>query len=184
MRRDAALAQLRHRLADLGDHRRHQPFGRLVEQQHLRLEAERARHGQHLLLAARQRAGALLQPLAQEREKVEHALRASRCPCRAPSGRSRCSRRPSSRRTAAGPAAHRRRRPSAPHAPASSVSSRPPSLIEPDARRHQPHDRLQRRRLAGAVAAEQAKHLALAAARGRGRAAPAPRRRSSRARRW
>ena len=174
------LAQRADRLADLRDHRRHQTLGRLVEQQHLRLEAERPRHGQHLLLAAGQRAGALAEPFAQQREKREHARRASPRPCRAPSGRSRGSRR---RQLGEQPPALRHIGDAglaAPHAAAAPVSSRSPSRIEPAARRDQAHDRLEQRRLAGAVAAEQAQHLALAQRERRARAAPAPRRRSSR----
>ena len=51
---------------------------RLVEQQQPRPRHERARDREHLLLAARERAGALLAALAQAREQLEHAL-AVRC---------------------------------------------------------------------------------------------------------
>src|SRR5215510_6279297 len=66
--RHAFVAQRADDLGDLRDHARHQPFGRLVEQNDLGLERHRTRDRQHLLLAARQRAAALVAPLAEDRE--------------------------------------------------------------------------------------------------------------------
>ena len=53
---------------------RSQTERRLVEQQDRRLRHQRARDGQHLLLAARQRAGVLLDALFQHRKKREDPL--------------------------------------------------------------------------------------------------------------
>src|SRR5919108_4168775 len=58
--RDAVLVQHLNDVADLRDHARHQPLGRLVEQDDARLEHHRPRDGEHLLLAARERAARLV----------------------------------------------------------------------------------------------------------------------------
>src|SRR5271170_7593063 len=50
-------------LADLRHHARHQPFGRLVEQDDLGFQHHRAGNRQHLLLAARQGSTALVATL-------------------------------------------------------------------------------------------------------------------------
>src|SRR6478735_3041634 len=50
--RDAFVVQRVDDLMDLGDHARHQPLGRLVEQDDLGLEHHGAGDGEHLLLAA------------------------------------------------------------------------------------------------------------------------------------
>ena len=55
-------------LLDLRDHARHQAFGRLVEQDDLRLQHHGAGDGEHLLLAARQRAAGLAAALRQHRK--------------------------------------------------------------------------------------------------------------------
>ena len=97
--------------AALDEHRR-EAHRRLVHQQQLRLRHQRAAHRDHLLLAARQRAGELGAPLVEEREQRR---RRARTP---PSGRpsaagrrpSRGSRAPSSARTAAGSRARSRAR--------------------------------------------------------------------------
>ena len=168
----------------LDDHRR-QAFGRLVHHQQLRLEQQRPADRQHLLLAARE-------------------LRAAVAACARPgAGTSRRCDRP--RAAAAPPGAGSRRpterRPDAPAlrhvgdaAPGDSVrrqaagSARPHRRMLP-LRRHQPGDRVAQRRLAHAVAADDAEHAALErrssrpAAHGRGRSrrrgprppAPAPR---------
>src|SRR5713226_8337355 len=52
-------------LVDLSHHAGHEPFRRLVEEDHLRLEHHGARDGEHLLFAARQRAPCLVPSLAQ-----------------------------------------------------------------------------------------------------------------------
>ena len=59
------------RLADLGDHDRRQPQRRLVEKQQPRLSHQRAADREHLLLTAAQKAGALVDALAQDREHLE-----------------------------------------------------------------------------------------------------------------
>src|SRR4029078_3642496 len=59
-------------VADLRHHSRHQPFGRLIEQNDLRLEHHRTRDRKHLLLTTRQRAAGLVATLAQHRKIVEH----------------------------------------------------------------------------------------------------------------
>ena len=46
----------------------------IVEQQQLRIQHQRPRHREHLLLAARQRARVLTPPLAEDRKQLEHAL--------------------------------------------------------------------------------------------------------------
>jgi hypothetical protein len=56
---DALALQLANGREDRLDHARHQPFGRLVEQEQRRLQAQRAGDGEHLLLAAAQGAGDL-----------------------------------------------------------------------------------------------------------------------------
>ena len=58
----------------LFDEARRKPHRRLVQQQHLRLKHQRARHRQHLLFAARQRAGQLIAPLAQPRKQIIHPV--------------------------------------------------------------------------------------------------------------
>src|SRR6478672_734153 len=69
---DALAMQRVDDLVNLRDHARHQPFGRLVKQDDLGLEHHGPRNGEHLLLAARQRAAGLIAPLAEHREIVEH----------------------------------------------------------------------------------------------------------------
>ncbi len=54
--------------ADFGDDQRREPFRRLVHQQHARIAHQRAADREHLLLAARERAGGLLLALLQARE--------------------------------------------------------------------------------------------------------------------
>src|SRR2546425_3233628 len=63
-----------HDLLDLRDHAGHEPLGRLVEQDDLRLEHHRAGDGEHLLLAARQRTAGLVAALSQNREVGVHLL--------------------------------------------------------------------------------------------------------------
>src|ERR671918_696122 len=69
-------------LADVGDHARHQPLSRLVEQDDLRLQHHGAGDGQHLLLAAREGAAGLVLPLAEDGEAaidlVQQGLAAAR----------------------------------------------------------------------------------------------------------
>src|SRR5262247_2189712 len=69
--RDALPVQHLDDRADLRDHARHQAFRRLVQQDDLGLEHHRAGNGEHLLLAAGERAAGLASPLRQHREKGE-----------------------------------------------------------------------------------------------------------------
>ena len=68
----SALMRLDQR-EQLLDQQRRQAERRLVEDQELRLGHQSAADRQHLLLAARQRAGALALPLGEPREDREHA---------------------------------------------------------------------------------------------------------------
>src|SRR6266567_913713 len=61
-------------LENLPGDERGEPERRLVEQQEARPAHERARDRQHLLLAARERAAALVEPLAQPRKQDEDAV--------------------------------------------------------------------------------------------------------------
>src|SRR5215510_10625420 len=61
-------------LADLTDHPRHEAFGRLVDQHDARLQHHRARDGEHLLLAAGQRAPGLIAALREDREALVDLL--------------------------------------------------------------------------------------------------------------
>ena len=63
-----ARVELGDDLEDLLDDERREPERGLVEQQQLRPAHQRARDGEHLLLAARQRAAALVQALLEARE--------------------------------------------------------------------------------------------------------------------
>ena len=69
--RHALLVQDGDDLPDLRDHARHQALGRLVEQDDLGLQHHGPGDGEHLLLAARQRAAGLVAPLGQHREVGE-----------------------------------------------------------------------------------------------------------------
>src|SRR5215831_3020407 len=68
---DPLPVQRLHDLPDLGHHARHESLGRLVEQDDLGLEHHRAGDGEHLLLAARQRAAGLVTALREHREVGE-----------------------------------------------------------------------------------------------------------------
>ena len=59
---------------DLRNQARHDAFGRLVEDDQLRPHHQAARDREHLLLAARQRDGRLLQALLETREAGEHIV--------------------------------------------------------------------------------------------------------------
>ena len=71
---DEHLLQQRH------DHRR-QTFGRLVHDQEVRVEEERARDRQHLLFAARQLSAAIALAFGKPGEGVVDPARCSRRPC-------------------------------------------------------------------------------------------------------
>ncbi len=70
LRRD----QLADDLVELVDDDRGQAHGELVEQQDLRVGRQRPGHGEHPLLAARQRARQLLAPVGQRGEALEGLL--------------------------------------------------------------------------------------------------------------
>src|SRR5690606_7784054 len=63
-----------HGFPDAGNHGRHEPFRRFVQQQHVWLDTKRTGHGQHLLLATRQRGGTLLKTFPEHGEKPQHML--------------------------------------------------------------------------------------------------------------
>ena len=67
-------AQAREQLEDLIDDDRREPERGLVEQEQRRPRHERPADREHLLLAARERAAVLAQPLAQDREEAQHVL--------------------------------------------------------------------------------------------------------------
>src|SRR5207245_3933932 len=67
-------AQPVERREEVVDHRGREAERGLVEQQHLRPAHQAARDREHLLLAAREQAGALMQPFPQPREALEHGL--------------------------------------------------------------------------------------------------------------
>ena len=75
---DAVGGDLADGVVELVDDQRRQPHRQLVEQQQGRVGGQRPRHREHLLLAARQRAGQLAAPLEQPREvgerRLEHRL--------------------------------------------------------------------------------------------------------------
>ena len=56
------------------DHQRRQALRRLVEEEQLRAGEQGAGDGEHLLLAAGELASLAVEPLAQAREALEHAL--------------------------------------------------------------------------------------------------------------
>ena len=62
--------QLADDVKDLLNEDRSEAHGRLVEHQELRLRHERSAHGEHLLLAARERTGDLLAALFETREAL------------------------------------------------------------------------------------------------------------------
>ena len=160
------------------DDDRRQPEAHLVDEQALRLRRQRPGHRQHLLLAARQQAG---EAVLQRDQGREHLHRPVVGDLRAWPGRSSGPRRmfsltvrsKNSERSSATWARPRRgivygalaRRPSSP-------STRDGPLD----RAQQPGDRQQRRRLAGAVRAEQGDDLAGVDVQGRGRGRPGCRR--------
>ena len=153
--------------------RRREPERRLVEQQDVRLGDERAGDRELLLLAARERARLPAAELLDDREELVDAaqtpLRRRRARA-APRDRAAGSPRPSARRRCAcppGTSATPLRATSSGRRPSSDAS---PSRTSPPVDRRDAHDRVQRRRLAGAVRADQADDLARARPRTRGRA--------------
>src|SRR5258708_12540091 len=63
------LLETREHGLDLGDDERCEAFGRLIEQEKARIGEERARHGKHLLLAAREGGAAAGASLAEARKQ-------------------------------------------------------------------------------------------------------------------
>src|SRR5207244_4243254 len=72
--RSAAPLDRDERLGDFPPHERRQAQGRLVQQQNARRRNQCATDGQHLLLPAAEKAGILIEPLAQDREFLQHRL--------------------------------------------------------------------------------------------------------------
>ena len=155
---------------------RREPERRLVEQQHVGPRDERARDRELLLLAARERARrAGARNSRDDREELVDPRRAA-------------SPAPSARRAGEAEPQVLLDRQLGEDPPALGTSAMPARAIASGARRaasgrragsspadarHDAHDRVQRRRLAGAVRADQADDLALARPRARGRAPPA-----------
>ena len=149
----------------------------LVEQQQARLGHQAARDREHLLLAAREQPGALVQPLAQAREALEHRLDLARVPLAARVGAERevVEHRKLGKHLAA--LGHQHRAARAPRgAPARRADPRPSSAMPPLTGRCRPAMRAHQRGLAGAVRAQHRDHLALVARAGRCPSAPARRR--------
>src|SRR5262249_60915021 len=69
---DPALVDLANRAEDLAHEQGRESERRLVQEQEARARHESAADGQHLLLAARERARALLLALEQSREELAH----------------------------------------------------------------------------------------------------------------
>src|ERR1700674_1974571 len=67
------LAQLVEALEKLLDHRRCQAFERLIEQKHTNVTRQRARNGNHLLLAAGKEIRRRIEPLLEARKVVENS---------------------------------------------------------------------------------------------------------------
>ena len=71
---DALRMEVPHHIEQLLDQEWAQTQRQLVDHQHLRLDEERHRDGEHLLLTARQAGGGFVEPIAERGEEVEHAL--------------------------------------------------------------------------------------------------------------
>ena len=160
---DAFLVQHLDDLADLRDHARHQPFGRLVEQNDLRLQHHGAGDRQHLLLAAGQRAARLVAPLGEPRKISERLVEQMLAPRIVDAGAVEAGAQVLHHREQAEDAAVLRHVADAEPRQAMRRQAGDGGAVEENAalaRLHQAHDRLQGRALADAVAAEQADHLA------------------------
>ena len=160
----ALRAQRVERREDLGDDQRREPERGLVEQQQLRLGHERPGDGQHLLLAAAERLGRLVGALLQHGEQRAHALQpALDDGAPLPAGAVRAQLEVvahghgAEEQAALGherePVAHQALGPRRAHLGAV-VADRA------RAQRHEPDDRLEQRRLAGAVGADDGHELA------------------------
>ena len=172
--RRARALQLVDRRPDLLAHDRRQALGRLVEDQQPRVGHQRPADRQHLLLAARERAGGLGAPLARGAGTASRRAPASSAPGRAAAVRFSSTvsgakqRRPSGTR----PMPSRAMRWMA--QAAGRLAGEADRAV---ARAQQRADGADRRGLAHAVAAHQRHHLALGRPRGRRRTAPGWRRR-------
>ena len=158
--RDTRGLELLHRGGHLLDDHRRQALGRLVEQDRARIPHQRARHGQHLAFASRQRAGPFVAPFGEVGEELEEPLRRPdrhAFPRRLP-GNVEIFRNREAREYAA----------ILGHVPESAlaypkrlqVGDRLAVEVDLAARRSdEPHDGLERGRLAGAVSPQQRNHL-------------------------
>ena len=164
------------------DHLRREAERGLVEQQQARLRHQAARDREHLLLAAGEQPGALVQPLAQAREALEHRLDLRAVPlAHANKRRGAGCRAPRAPGTPAGPRAPAPRRARTTRCAGSARGLAPSSAMPPLTGRCRPAMRAHQRRLAGAVRAEHRDHLAVVARAGRCPSAPARRRSPRRA---
>ncbi len=153
------MRQLLQRRNDLLDNHRRQAFGRLVHHQHARVEQQRAADRQHLLLTARQLGAAVAPAIRQPREQRVDALdrpralaRALCCKPQMLVDRQRCPHAPALRHVAdAELGDHVRRK----------AKNFAPCEFHTAARRNQPGDRIAQRRLAHAVAANDAEHAGM-----------------------
>ena len=160
---DALVVQELDDVADLRDHARHQAFGRLVEQDDFRLQHHGPRDGEHLLLAARQRAAGLAAPLRQHRKEREHLVEQAAALFFGHAVAVEAGAQVLHHREQAEDAAVLRHIADAAARELVRRQAGDGAALEPDrtaARAHQPHDRFQRGALADAVAAEQTDHLA------------------------
>ena len=150
------------------DDRRRQPLGRLVDQQQPARLDDRARDRQHLLLPARERAGARQPELASAPGRSRRSSRAASSSSGAVARRQHqvFPHREVGEHRHASPARSRCRRARCRAWRSASMRS-PPRRDRAGRGAPQAHDGAQRRGLAGAVAAEQHRGLALAAPRGR-----------------
>src|SRR5216684_1525434 len=153
------LAQARQHLLDLSNDDGREPFGRLVHDQEPRIGHQRARDRQHLLLAAGELGTAIVLALGQPRECVVDALDG---PCAAPHSRGH-----------AQVFVDGERAPQAP--PLRHVTNAKPGHLRRLQRQqvfaaqqdgatggsYQPHDRLAKRRLAHAIAADDGKYASV-----------------------
>ena len=153
------MRELLQRCCDLLDDHRRQAFGRLVHHQHARVEQQRAADREHLLLTARQLGAAVAPAIRQPREQRVDALdrpRALACAlCRKPQvlvDRQRWPHAPTLRHVAdAELGDHVRRK----------AKNFAACEFHTAARRNQPGDRIAQRRLAHAVAADDAEHAGM-----------------------
>src|ERR1700722_14998159 len=149
------------RVVELVDHRRGEAEARLVEHKQFRLAHRRAAERQHLPLAARQRAGALAPPLGQPRKEAEDALHQARDARFGDRGCAEAQVLLDGLADEQAPALGREREAARDDRMRGQARDRGAVPFDrPGARRHQSGDRIERRRLAGTVRAEQRHHAA------------------------